>query len=132
MLAFIDPESRIPANHPLRTIKHLADPALAELSPQFDALYAADRTGRPSIPPERLLKAILMSLLLSVRSERAFCEVLDYDVRFRWFLEMDMVEPSFDHSTFTRNQDRLLDAQVSRQFFDEGGSASRSAAPAER
>jgi transposase len=97
----------------------LADAALAELSPQFDALYAADGTGRPSIPPERLLKASLLMSLFSVRSERAFCEALDYDLRFRWFLEMDMVEPSFDHSTFTRNRDRLLDAQVSRQFFDE-------------
>jgi transposase len=119
MLAFIDPESRIPANHPLRTIKQFADTALAELSPQFDALYAADGTGRPSIPPERLLKASLLMSLFSVRSERAFCEALDYDLRFRWFLDMDMVEPSFDHSTFTRNRDRLLDAHVSRQFFDE-------------
>src|SRR3954454_19405351 len=119
MLAFIDPESRIPANHPLRTIKHLADAALAELSPQFDALYAADGTGRPSIPPERLLKASLLMSLFSVRSERAFCEALDYDLRYRWFLDMDLVEPSFDHSTFTRNRDRLLDARVSRQFFDE-------------
>ena len=119
MLAFIDPESRIPANHPLRTIKHLADAALAELSPQFDRLYAADGTGRPSIPPERLLKASLLMSLFSVRSERAFCEALDYDLRFRWFLDMDMVEPSFDHSTFTRNRARLLDAHVSRQFFDE-------------
>jgi transposase len=119
MLAFIDPESRIPANHPLRTIKHLADAALAELSPQFDRLYAADGTGRPSIPPERLLKASLLMSLFSVRSERAFCEALDYDLRFRWFLDMDMVEPSFDHSTFTRNRERLLDAHVSRQFFDE-------------
>jgi transposase len=119
MLAFIDPESRIPANHPLRTIRQFADAALAELSPQFDELYAADGTGRPSIPPERLLKASLLMSLFSVRSERAFCEALDYDLRFRWFLEMDMVEPSFDHSTFTRNRDRLLDAHVSRQFFDE-------------
>ena len=119
MLAFIDPESRMPANHPLRTIRQFADAALAELSPQFDALYAADGTGRPSIPPERLLKASLLMSLFSVRSERAFCEALDYDLRFRWFLEMDMVEPSFDHSTFTRNRDRLLDAHVSRQFFDE-------------
>jgi transposase len=119
MLAFIDPESRIPANHPLRTIKRLADAALAELSPQFDKLYAADGTGRPSIPPERLLKASLLMSLFSVRSERAFCEALDYDLRFRWFLDMDLVEPSFDHSTFTRNRDRLLDAHVSRQFFDE-------------
>jgi transposase len=119
MLAFIDPESRIPANHPLRTIKRFADAALAELSPQFDRLYAADGTGRPSIPPERLLKASLLMSLFSVRSERAFCEALDYDLRFRWFLDMHMVEPSFDHSTFTRNRDRLLDAHVSRQFFDE-------------
>src|SRR4029077_2113907 len=93
--------------------------ALAELSPQFDALYAADGTGRPSIPPGRLLKASLLMSLFSVRSERAFCEALDYDLRFRWFLDMDLVEPSFDHSTFTRNRDRLLDAHVSRQFFDE-------------
>ena len=119
MLAFIDPESRIPANHPLRTIKHLADAALAELSPQFDRLHAADGTGRPSIPPERLLKASLLMSLFSVRSERAFCEALDYDLRFRWFLDMDMVEASFDHSTFSRNRERLLDAHVSRQFFDE-------------
>ena len=119
MLAFIDPESRIPANHPLRTIRQFADAALAELSPQFDALYAADGTGRPSIPPERLLKASLLMSLFSVRSERAFCEALDYDLRFRWFLDMDLVEPSFDHSTFTRNRERLLRAQVSRQFFDE-------------
>jgi transposase len=119
MLAFIDPESRIPANHPLRTIKQFADAALAELSPQFDGVYAADGTGRPSIPPERLLKASLLMSLFSVRSERAFCEALDYDLRFRWFLDMDLVEPSFDHSTFTRNRDRLLDAHVSRQFFDE-------------
>ncbi len=119
MLAFIDPESRIPANHPLRTIKQFADAALTVLSPQFDALYAADGQGRPSIPPERLLKASLLMSLFSVRSERAFCEALDYDLRFRWFLDMDLVEPSFDHSTFTKNRERLLRAHVSRQFFDE-------------
>src|SRR3954451_6694899 len=119
MLAFIDPESRIPAKHPLRTIKVFADAALAELSPEFDRLYSADGQGRPSIPPERLLKASLLMSLFSVRSERAFCEALDYDLRFRWFLDMDLVEPSFDHSTFTRNRERLLRAHVSRQFFDE-------------
>jgi transposase len=119
MLAFIDPESRIPAHHPLRTIKQFADAALAALSPQFDRLYAAAGQGRPSIPPERLLKASLLMSLFSVRSERAFCEALDYDLRFRWFLDMDLVEPSFDHSTFTRNRERLLRAHVSRQFFDE-------------
>jgi transposase len=93
MLAFIDPESRIPANHPLRTIKKFADAALAELSPQFDRLYAADGKGRPSIPPERLLKASLLMSLFSVRSERAFCEALDYDLRFRWFLECAQAKP---------------------------------------
>src|SRR5436190_8269760 len=119
MLAFIDPESRIPANHPLRTIKQFADAALAELSPQFDELYAADGTGRPSIPPERLLKASLLMSLYSVRSERAFCEELDYHLLFRWFLDMDLVEPSFDHSTFSKNRQRLLRARVSQRFFDE-------------
>ena len=132
MLAFIDPESRIPANHPLRTIKQFADAALAELSPQFDALYAADGKGRPSIPPERLLKASLLMSLFSVRSERAFCEALDYDLRFRWFLDMDMVEPSFDHSTFTRNRDRLLGRARESPVLRRGGHAGRSAGPAER
>src|SRR3954453_17104571 len=108
MLAFIDPESRIPANHPLRTIKEFADAALAELSPEFDRLYAADGQGRPSIPPERLLKARLLMSVFSGASGRAFCGALDYDLLLRWFLAIDMVEPSFDHSTFTRNRERLL------------------------
>jgi len=119
MLAFIDPETLIPADHPLRIIKHFADAALAELSPVFDQLYAADGQGRASIPPERLLKASLLISLYSVRSERAFCEELTYHLLFRWFLDMDLVEPSFDHSTFTKNRERVLEHRVSRQFFDE-------------
>jgi transposase len=119
MLAFIDVETRVPLDHPLRTIKHFADAALAELSPLFDQLYAADGTGRSSIPPERLLKASLLMSLYSVRSERAFCEELDYHLLFRWFLDMDLVEPSFDHSTFSKNRQRLLRARVSQRFFDE-------------
>src|SRR3954454_3387353 len=94
MLAFLGPETRVRAGHPLRTIRRLADDALAELSPLFDQMYA--ETGRPSIPPERLLKASLLIALYSVRSERAFCEELDYNMLFRWFLGMDLVEPSFD------------------------------------
>jgi transposase len=113
MLAFVDPETLIPANHPLRTIKRFADAALSELSPVFDQVYAADGQGRPSIPPERLLKASLLISLYSVRSERAFCEELTYHLLFRWFLEMDLVEPSFDHSTFTKNRARLLRHRVS-------------------
>ena len=119
MLAFLDPESRIPPNHPLRTIKRFADAALAELSPLFDQLYAAAGEGRPSIPPERLLKASLLMSLYSVRSERAFCEELEYHLLFRWFLDMDLVEPSFDHSTFSKNRERLLRHRVSQRFFDE-------------
>jgi transposase len=100
MLAFIDLETRIPLDHPLRTIRSLADAALADLSPLFDARYA--ELGRPSIPPERLLKASLLISLYSVRSEYAFCEELNDHLLFRWFLGMDMVEPGFDASTFSK------------------------------
>jgi transposase len=116
MLAFVDSESRIPLDHPLRTIKYIADEALAELSPVFDAMYVDD--GRPSIPPERLLKASLLMSLYSVRSERAFCEQLDYDLLYRWFLGMNVVEPVFDRSTFSKNRERLLQHHVAQQFFD--------------
>jgi transposase len=117
MLAFIDPEERIPLEHPLRMIKALADQALADLSPTFDAMYA--EVGRPSIPPERLLKASLLIALYSVRSERAFCEELEYNLLFRWFLDMDLVEPSFDPTVFTKNRARLLRRRVGQELFDE-------------
>src|SRR5579864_2406357 len=116
MLAFVDIESRIPMDHPLRTIKYIADGALAELSPVFDAMYVDD--GRPSIPPERLLKASLLMSLYSIRSERAFCEQLEYQLLYRWFLGMDLVEPVFDRSTFSKNRQRLLEHKVAQQFFD--------------
>ncbi len=116
MLAFIDMEARIPLDHPLRMIKDLADQSLAELSPVFDAMYA--EVGRPSLPPERLLKASLLISLYTVRSERAFCEQLDYDLLFRWFLGMNVIEPSFDSSTFSKNRARLLEHRVAQQFFD--------------
>ncbi len=117
MLAFVDLETRVPLDHPLRTIKRLADEALARLSPVFDQMYAEE--GRPSIPPERLLKASLLISLYSVRSERAFCEELDYHLLFRWFLGMSLIEPSFDPSTFSKNRERLLRHRVSQQFFDQ-------------
>src|SRR2546427_7383346 len=94
MLAFVDLEERVPRNHPLRVIKQFADRALAELSPVFDEMYAAG--GRPSIPPERPLKASLPIALYSVRSERAFSEEPDYQLLFRWFLDKRLMEPSFD------------------------------------
>ena len=117
MLACIDVEERVPADHPLRTIRRLADEALTGLSAVFDTMYA--EAGRPSIPPERLLKASLLIALYSVRSERAFCENLDYNLLFRWFLDMDLLEPSFDPTTFTKNRERLLRHQVGQQLFDE-------------
>jgi transposase len=116
MLAFVDPETRIPPNHPIRTIRRLAEAALAELSPLFDQMYA--QIGRPSIPPERLLKSSVLIALYSVRSERAFCERLDYDILFRWFLGMTLVEPSFDPTVFTKNRQRLMAHKVAREFFD--------------
>lgn len=117
MLAFVDLETRVPSCHPLRTIKVLADRALAALSPELDKLYADG--GRPSIPPERLLKASLLMALYTVPSERVFCEQLDYNLLFRWFLDMSLLEPSFDHSTFTKNRTRLLQQAIGRQLFDE-------------
>ncbi len=116
MLAFIDLDERVPADHPLRAIKRMADTALTELSPLFDAMYAED--GRPSIPPERLLKASLLIALYSVRSERAFCEELDYHLLFRWFLDMTLIEPSFAPTTFTKNRQRLLEHEIAARFFE--------------
>ncbi len=117
MLAFVDPESRVPPDHPLRTIKTVADQALAELSLLFDSMYA--KVGRHSIPSERLLKASLLIALYSVRSERAFCEELDYNLLFRWFLDMNLMEPSFDPTTFSKNRKRLLEHRVGQALFDE-------------
>ena len=122
MLCLVSLESRIAADHPLRDIKKLADAALRRLSDDFDAMYA--ECGRPSIPPERLLKALLLIALHSVRSERQFCEQLEYNLLFRWFLDMDRVQPAFDASTFSRNRQRMLDSDIAAQFFravrDEG------------
>ena len=115
MLAFVDLEERVPVNHPLRAIKQLADAALADLSPVLDAMYKEG--GRPSIPPERLLKASLLIALYSVRSERAFCEELNYHLLFRWFLDMSLMEPSFDPTTFSKNRGRLLEHAVGQRLF---------------
>ena len=115
MLCLMSPEERVPAGHPLRGIKKLADAALTELSPVFDQMYAS--SGRPSVPPERLLKSMLLIALYSVRSERQFCEQLDYNLLFRWFLDMDMVEASFDATAFTHNRQRLMDHEAAPRFF---------------
>src|SRR5216683_2356937 len=106
---------RVPKDHPLRRVKDMADAALAALSPTFEKMYS--KMGRPSIPPEQLLKASLLMAFYTVRSERLFCEQLDYNLLFRWFLDMGIEDPSFDHSTFSLNRERLLEHDVARQFF---------------
>lgn len=115
MLSLVTPEQRVPQNHPLRAVKRLADAALLELSPTFSAMYSA--VGRPSIPPERLLKASLLMALYTVRSERLFCEQLDYNLLFRWFLDMNMDEESFVPTVFTKNRQRLIEHDVASRFF---------------
>lgn len=94
----------------------MADKELNNLSPVFKKMYSA--TGRPSIPPERILKSMLLIALYSIRSERQFCEQLDYNLLFRWFLDMDVIEDSFDHSVFTKNRERLMEHEVGSLFFD--------------
>jgi len=116
MFSYFSPEARVPAAHPLRSIKGYADTALKSLSRDFDELYAS--TGRPSIPPERLLKASLLIALYSVRSDRLFCEMLDYNILFRWFLDMSLEERGLDQSNFSRLRERLLESKVAGRFFD--------------
>ncbi len=115
MLSVVDAEHCVPEDHPIRRIKTLADAELTRLSRTFDAIYAEG--GRPSIPPERLLKALLLIALYSVRSERQLCEQLHYNLLFRFFLGLGMHEPIFDASTFAKNKARLLEADVARHFL---------------
>src|ERR1700693_3006124 len=115
MLRLVNPEQRVPSNHPIRLIKSLAEIALKELSRCSSRCTV--EVGRPSIPPERLLKASLLMTLYTVRSERMFCEQLDYNLLFRWFLDLNWDEPAFDHSTFSRNRMWLLKHAVAGEFF---------------
>lgn len=117
MFSYVSLEQRVRADHPLRTIKARTETALKALNSVFAKMYA--RGGRPSIPPERLLKAQLLIALFSVRSDRQFCEQLDWNLLFRWFLDMSMDEASFDASTFSKNRERLLEHDVARQFFSQ-------------
>ena len=117
MLTAVTPDALVPRRHPIRRIKPMVDRALAQLSPTFDRIYAAN--GRASIPPEHLLKACLLMALFTVRSERQFCERLEYDLLFKWFLDLNIMDHSFDHSVFAKNKQRLLDADVAREFLLE-------------
>jgi transposase len=115
MLSSLSPEDLIPADHPIRRIRKVVDAVLAELDGEFDAMYAA--SGRPSVPPETLLKATVLMALYSIRSERAFCERLNYDLLFKWFLDLPIDARAFDATTFTKNRDRLLDHEIADRFF---------------
>jgi transposase len=116
MFSYFSPESRVPADHPLRSIKAHTDRVLQELSGELDALYAD--TGRPSIPPERLLKGQLLIALYSVRSDRLFCQMLDYNILLRWFLDMSLEDAGLDQSNFTRLRERLVGENIAQRFFD--------------
>jgi len=117
MYSYLSPEARVRADHPLRAIRAMADQALANMSERFDGMYA--KTGRPSIPPEKLLRAQLIQMLYSVRSERLLMEEIDYSMLFRWFVGMNLDEPVWDVTVFTKNRDRLLEGDVAREFLCE-------------
>src|SRR6267142_676615 len=116
MFYYFRPEERVPSDHPLRAIKARADAALKAIGADLDALYAS--TGRPSIAPERLLKGQLLIALYSVRSDRAFCEQLDYNLLYRWFLDMALDDAGLDQSNFSRLRERLASSDVGRRFFE--------------
>lgn len=116
MWSYVSDEERIPQDHPLRAISAMTDILLKELSPQFTPLYS--RYGRPSIPPERLLRALLLQVLYSIRSERLLVEQLNYNILFRWFVGINMDEPVWHATSFTKNRDRLLEGDIARLFFD--------------
>jgi transposase len=115
MLATLSTEDLIPADHPIRRIRAVVDAVLAELDDTFDAMYSS--AGRRSVPPEVLLKSTVLMAMYSIRSERAFCERLNYDLLFRWFLDMRIDQPAFDATTFTKNRKRLLEHEVADEFF---------------
>ena len=115
MFSYISPEQRVRKDHPLRPIRTIVDEILKQLSPQFSKMYA--KVGRPSIPPEQLLRAQLLQMLYSVRSERLLMEEIDYNILFRWFVGLHLDDPVWDATVFTKNRDRLLEAEVAKEFL---------------
>ena len=116
MFSYLSPEQRVPADHPLRAVRALTDHALKTMSRRFASLYA--KTGRPSIPPEQLLRALVLQVLYTVRSERLLMEELNDNLLFRWFVGLNMDDPVWHPTTFTKNRDRLLAGDVAAAFFD--------------
>src|SRR5437773_4843275 len=124
MFSYLSPEMRVRKDHPLRTIRAMVDEVLTQLSRRFDAMYA--RVGRPSIPPEKLLRAQLLQMLYSIRSERLLMEEIDYSMLFRWFVGLNLDEEVWDATTFTKNRDRLLEAEVAKEFLAQVVAQARS------
>ncbi len=116
MFSYISAEKRVPKDHPLRAIRKMVDEILQEMSPVFEGLYS--KVGRPSVAPEKLLRALLIQVLYSVRSERMLMEQLDYNLLFRWFVGLSMDDPIWDVTVFSKNRDRLLEGDVARAFFE--------------
>jgi transposase len=116
MFSYVSPEQRVPAGHPLRRVREITDRLLVDLSGLFDQMYST--MGRPSIAPEKLLRALLLQVLYTVRSERMLIEQLDYNLLFRWFVGLNMDDAVWDVTVFTKNRDRLLKAEVARRFFE--------------
>src|SRR6516164_11783686 len=117
MFSYLSPDARVRKDHPLRVVRTMVDEVLRALSPQFDRMYASE--GRPSIAPEKLLRAQLLQMLYSVRSERLLMEEIDYSMLFRWFVGLNLDEPVWDVTVFTKNRNRLLEGDVAREFLAE-------------
>ncbi len=115
MWSYVSPEARVPADHPLRPIREMVNAVLKTLSPEFDKIYAT--FGRPSIPPERLLRALLLQVLYTVRSERMLMEQLNYNMLFRWFVGLNMDDSVWDVTVFTKNRERFLEGEIAEKFF---------------
>ena len=116
MFSYLSPEQRVPSDHPLRAMRQMADTILAQLSQVFSEIYSD--IGRRSIPPEKLLRALLLQVLYTVRSERMLMEQLEYNLLFRWFVGLNMDEPVWDVTVFTKNRERLLKADIAKRFFE--------------
>ena len=116
MFSYVDLESRVPRQHPIRKVRRIVDEALAELAPTFEQMYSDQ--GRRSIPPEQLLRALLLQIFFSIRSERLLVERIDYDLLFRWFVGLGIDDPVWNHSTFSKNRDRLMSGNVDERLFE--------------
>src|SRR5215469_10868112 len=115
MFSYVSLEDRVPQDHPLRPIRKMVDEILKAMAKDFDGVYAT--TGRPSVPPERLLRAVLLQIFYTIRSERMLMEQLEYNLLFRWFVGLEMDEPVWNHAVFSKNRERLLNQEVAQTFF---------------